>query len=123
MGAENKYLEIRKRIVQLLHINRNIGGYWKIHVLLNNEGIIISEKMVRRIMRQEQLIVKQKRTKNNSYKGEIAPAVENIINRDFHAEKQNQKWITDITEFSIKSGEYSRAFSITSPAIGNHYSG
>ena len=105
MRAEDKYLEIRKRIVQLLHINRNIGGYWTIHVLLNNEGIIISEKMVRRIMRQEQLIVKQKRTKNNSYKGEIAPAVENIINRDFHAEKQNQKWITDITEFSIKSGK------------------
>ena len=60
--------------------------------------------MVRRIMRQEQLIVKQKRTKKyNSYKGEITPAVENIINRDFHAEKPNQKWITDITEFSIKS--------------------
>ena len=72
----------------------------------HNEGIIVSEKVVRRIMRQEQLIVKQKRTKKyNSYKGEITPAVENIVNRDFHAEKPNQKWITDITEFSIKSGK------------------
>lgn len=33
-------------------------------MLLHNEGIIVSEKVVRRIMRQEQLIVKQKRTKN-----------------------------------------------------------
>ena len=32
-------------------------------MLLHNEGIIVSEKVVRRIMRQEQLIVKQKRTK------------------------------------------------------------
>ena len=106
MRAEDKYLEIRKRIVQLFHMNRNTFGYRKIHMLLHNEGIIVSEKVVRRIMRQEQLIVKQKRTKKyNSYKGEITPAVENIINRDFHAEKPNQKWITDITEFSIKSGK------------------
>lgn len=106
MCAEDKYLEIRKRIVQLFHMNRNTFGYRKIHMLLHNEGIIVSEKVVRRIMRQEQLIVKQKRTKKyNSYKGKITPAVENIINRDFHAEKPNQKWITDITEFSIKSGK------------------
>ena len=104
--AEDKYLEIRNRIVQLFHMNRNTFGYRKIHMLLHNEGIIVSEKVVRRIMRQEQLIVKQKRTKKyNSYKGEITPAVENIVNRDFHAEKPNQKWITDITEFSIKSGK------------------
>ena len=104
--AEDKYLEIRKRIVQLFHMNGNTFGYRKIHMLLHNEGIIISEKVVRRIMRQEQLIVKQKRAqKYNSYKGEITPAVENTVNRDFHAEKLNQKWITDITEFSIKSGK------------------
>lgn len=63
-----------------------------IHMLLHNEGIIVSEKVIRRIMKQEQLIVKQKRTKKyNSYKGVITPAVENIVNRDFHAEKPNQK--------------------------------
>lgn len=27
--------------------------------------------------------------KYNSYKGEITPAVENIVSRDFHAEKPN----------------------------------
>ena len=68
-------------------------------------GIIVSEKVVRRIMKQESLIVKQRhRQKYNSYKGEITPAVENVINRDFHADKPNQKWLTDITEFSIKAG-------------------
>ena len=41
----------------------------------------------------------------NSYKGEITPAVENLIDRDFHADKPNQKWLTDITEFSIKAGK------------------
>ena len=27
------------------------------------------------------------------------------INRDFHADKPNQKWLTDITEFSIEAGK------------------
>lgn len=31
--------------------------------------------------------------------------MENVIARDFHATKPNQKWLTDITEFSIKAGK------------------
>ncbi len=30
--------------------------------------------------------------------GKIAP---NLLNRDFRAEKPNQKWVTDVTEFSL----------------------
>ena len=41
----------------------------------------------------------------SSYQGEISPEVENVINRDFHAEKPNEKWLTDITEFSIPAGK------------------
>lgn len=104
--AEDKYHELRKKIVQLFHDNRDAFGYRKIHTLLHKLGLIISEKVVRRIMKQEALIVKQRRRqKYNSYKGEITPAVENVINRDFHADNPNQKWLTDITEFSIKAGK------------------
>ena len=31
--------------------------------------------------------------------------MENIINRDFHANKPNEKWLTDITEFNIPAGK------------------
>ena len=30
--------------------------------------------------------------------GKIAP---NLLNREFHADKPNQKWVTDVTEFSL----------------------
>lgn len=74
-------------------------------MLLHREGIKVSEKVVRRIMKQEKLIIRRKRRqKYNSYKGEITPEVENVIDRDFHATKPNQKCLTDITEFSIKAG-------------------
>ena len=57
-------------------------------------------------MKDEQLIVKTaKKRKYNSYKGEISPEVENIINRDFSANKPNEKWLTDITEFHIPAGK------------------
>ena len=57
-------------------------------------------------MREEDLSVRKvKKQKFNSYLGEISPAVENIINRDFHAEKPNEKWLKDITEFHIPAGK------------------
>ena len=57
-------------------------------------------------MKEEQLVVKIKRPrKYNSYQGEISPAVDNLINRNFSASKPNEKWLTDITEFAIPAGK------------------
>jgi len=47
----------------------------------------------------------KRRNKYNSYKGDISPAVPNIIERDFHADAPNKKWLTDITEFAIPAGK------------------
>ena len=53
-------------------------------------------------MKEENLIVRIIRQKKySSYLGEISPAVPNEIQRDFHADKPNKKWLTDITEFKI----------------------
>jgi transposase InsO family protein len=57
-------------------------------------------------MKQEHLVVARPRRKRfESYLGEISPAPENIINRDFHAKAPNVKWLTDITEFQIPAGK------------------
>ncbi|MBM6917116.1 IS3 family transposase, partial [Gemmiger formicilis] len=39
--------------------------------------------------------------KYRSYKGEVGKIAPNLLNRDFHAEKPNLKWVTDVTEFSL----------------------
>ena len=102
----DKYNAVRKRIIELFKENRSCYGYRRIHQQLKRLGITVSEKIVRSIMKSEHLSVVSKRIKKySSYKGEITPEVENIINRDFHAEKPNQKWLTDITEFSIPAGK------------------
>lgn len=70
------------------------------------DGSNYSEKVIRRLMREEGLIVKCiKHKKYSSYQGEISPAVENLLQRDFHSEKPNEKWLTDITEFRIPDGK------------------
>ena len=43
--------------------------------------------------------------KYNSYKGEISSSVPNIIQRNFQADRPDQKWLTDITEFVIPAGK------------------
>jgi len=106
LGQVNKYENVRNKIITLFNENKHRYGYRRIHALLKRENIIISEKIVRRIMNEEHLTVKIKKThKYNSYKGEISPAVGNIINRNFSAEKPNEKWLTDITEFAIPAGK------------------
>ena len=106
MKQSDKYVEIRIRIKIIFQENRNCYGYRRIHGELKKIGITVSEKIVRRIMKEEHLTVPTKRMKKySSYKGEITPEVDNIINRDFHAEQPNTKWLTDITEFAIPAGK------------------
>lgn len=106
MKSPDKYTALRTRILELFVKNSERYGYRRIHSLLAKEGIRISEKIVRKIMSECELKVRGKRrNKYNSYKGEITPAVPNVIERDFHAESPNLKWLTDITEFAIPAGK------------------
>ena len=106
LHREDKYKHLRAIVKNLFDANKGRYGYRRIHCLLKNEGLIVSEKVIRRVMQEEGLIVLSlRRRKYNSYKGEIGPEIDNIINRDFSAPKPNNKWLTDITEFHIPAGK------------------
>lgn len=80
--------------------------YSRIHQALKNMGEILSEKVLRKLMFDEDLVVRfSKRKKFSSYAGEITPAQPNLLNRNFKATKPNEKWLTDITEFKIPAGK------------------
>ncbi|TYC86195.1 IS3 family transposase [Acetobacterium wieringae] len=101
-----KYSELRKTVKSVFDSNRKCYGYRRVYSAIKNKGQVVSEKVIRRIMKEEQIIVSvKKKRKYNSYKGEITPAVENVIARDFHAESPNKKWLTDLTEFHIPAGK------------------
>ena len=98
--------EICGAVGDIFFENKEIYGYRKIKAVLKRQGRVVSEKVVRRAMRQLGLNVKRKKGKKfSTYLGEFSPAEPNLIKRDFRAEKPNEKWYTDITEFSIPAGK------------------
>ena len=102
----DKYSELRAQIRDLFEKNKRRYGYRRIHSALRKAGTIISEKVVRRIMREEGLRVKiKKRRKYNSYRGEITPAVPNLVKRNFHSDKPEKLLLTDISEFALPAGK------------------
>lgn len=94
-------------ITKVFNDSRQRYGYRRIKAVLDREGHIMSEKVIRRIMCENSLaavgIIKAQ--KFRSHLGEISPAVPNLIKKDFHAVKPNRKWMTDVTEFFIPAGK------------------
>ena len=66
---------------------------------LKREGFRVNHKVVMRLMKEENLTCKVKRSRYNSYKGEAGESKSNIIKRNFKAATANKKWATDVTEF------------------------
>lgn len=105
-GMDSKYLELKNHIIELFNLNNHCYGYRRIHFLLAQEGIKVSEKVVRMLMDDAKLVAQRKhKRKYTSYIGKIPPAPENLLERNFHADAPNKKWLTDITEFHIPAGK------------------
>ena len=81
-------------------------GYRRIHLELKGMGIVASAKRIMRLMTGHGLAPLFKSAKRySSYKGEPDKAPANLVDRDFHAERPNTLWVTDLTEFSIPAGK------------------
>lgn len=52
-------------------------------------------------MKELGIVCRVRMKKYRSYKGEVGKVAPNLLQRDFEAEKPNQKWVTDVTEFSL----------------------
>ena len=107
MSAPDKYEDAREQIRRIFTDSYESYGYRRLYVCVKKEdGASYSEKVIRRLMAEENLVVKRsKHKKYCSYQGEISPAVENLLQRNFYADKPNEKWLTDITEFRIPAGK------------------
>lgn len=104
-GAD-KYVEVRRAMADIFERNYRCYGYRRMHASLTERSVNVSEKVVRRLMKQESLApVMPKRRRYGSYMGEISPAPDNLLNRNFSASAPNEKWLTDITEFQIPAGK------------------
>jgi len=106
LKVADKYAEVRLVMTDIFERNYRCYGYRRLKASLSDQCVNVSEKVVRRLMKQERLVAAtSKRRRYGSYMGEISPAPENLLNRDFSAGAPNEKWLTDITEFQIPAGK------------------
>lgn len=100
-NAPDKYIEVRGVIRQIFHENKGRYGYRRIVMELDNRGYHLNHKTVYKLMRQEGLKSTVRIKKYRSYRGEVGKIAPNLLSRNFKASKPNEKWVTDITEFSL----------------------
>ncbi len=76
-------------------------GYRRIRDELRNRGYKVNHKKVQRLMKELGIKCIVRIKKYKSYKGTVGEIAPNILDRNFQAEKSNEKWVTDITEFKL----------------------
>ena len=101
-NKEDKYAHAKAEITVIYHENKGSYGYRRITETLRNRGIHLNHKTVQRLMKELGLVCRVRMKKYRSYKGEQGKIADNELNREFRAEKPNQKWVTDVTEFRRK---------------------
>ena len=97
----DKYSEIKDQITSIYAENKGRYGYRRITSELHNRGYVINHKTVQRLMKQLGIVCLVRMKKYKSYKGEVGKIAPNLLDQDFKATAPNQKWVTDVTEFSL----------------------
>lgn len=102
--AENEQIA---EIMETIHKESPDKGYRRIKDdLAHDHHIHVNEKRVLRICRERDMKSTIKYRNNGCTRQAANPQhiAENLLNREFHAERPNMKWLTDVTEFKYYIG-------------------
>ena len=102
-----KNQDIIEKIKEIFYANKKRYGYRRITLELKNQGININHKKVLRLMNKLNLqsITHKRKRKYSSYQGTIGKIADNHIKRNFEANRPNEKWFTDVTEFNLRGSK------------------
>ena len=101
MKKPDKYEAVKSNITHIYHENKGRYGYRRITMELRSKGYTVNHKTVQRLMKQLGLKSMVRIKKYRSYRGEVGKVAPNLLKRNFKADKPNEKWVTDVTEFSL----------------------
>ena len=106
-GETEERAAARKAVVEAFEASGGTYGYRRITAMVD-----VGEWTVRDIMRDEGLVARaaKKKQRYSSYEGEISEAPPNLLRDEkgkhrFGADRPNELWITDVTEFRIPAGK------------------
>lgn len=101
MKRTDKYKDVKEAIRMLYYKFKCRYGHRKINKELKDLGYKLDNKTVLKLMNACNIKCKVRARKYRSYQGEVGTIAPNILQRNFKADKPNQKWVTDVTEFKL----------------------
>lgn len=103
MDIPAKNLPLAEKIQECQERCGRTYGYRRVHIWLERNGIHRNPKTVLRVMQKYGLLSVIRRKKYRNYE-EYLHKYPNSLNRDFNADRPNQKWVTDISYIHTKQG-------------------
>jgi len=96
-------LPLAEKIRECQEHSHSTYGYRRVHIWLERQGIHKDPKTILRVMQKYNLLSEVRRRKYNNYANAIYK-YPNHLNRDFTADRPNQKWVTDISYIRTAQG-------------------
>ena len=103
MDIPAKDFPLAEKIAECQQETNKTYGYRRVWLWLERKGIHHNPKTVLRVMQKYNLLSVVRRRKYRNYSKHLH-RYENLLNRDFKADKPNLKWVTDISYIQTKQG-------------------
>ena len=103
MDIPDRDLPLAEKIKECQEESHRTYGYRRVHIWLERQGIYRNPKTILRVMQKYNLlsVVRRKKFK---YVSEHLHKYPNLLNREFNAERPNQKWVTVISYIPTAEG-------------------
>lgn len=98
-----KDLELSQLIRECQIETKQTYGYRRVAIWLERKGIHHNPKTILRVMNKYSLLSVVRRRKYCNY-SQALHRYDNLLNRDFNADRPNQKWVTDISYIKTSQG-------------------
>ena len=104
MGKPEHDTELAKKIKECQNKTDNTYGYRRVWKWLKNQNIKRNPKTVLRVMKKYGLLSEIRRHRKWVNLGQQIHRYENLLKRQFRADRPNAKWVTDISYIQTKEG-------------------
>lgn len=103
MDIPDRDLPLAEKIRECQNESHRTYGYRRVQIWLERQGIYRNPKTILRVMQKYNLLSVVRRKKFH-YCSQHLHRYPNLLNREFNAERPNQKWVTDISYIKTAQG-------------------
>ena len=104
LGKPEKDAALAELIAQQRERSFRTYGYRRMWLWLKSQNIFCNSKTVLRVMKKYDLLAEIRRRRKWQQMGQQIHKYQNLLNRDFCADRPNSKWVTDISYIHTGQG-------------------